>query len=134
VEEFEVSSPGLGTLRWPGTTDVRSVLPRLAEIVAFRPLGVTLYPSAADQGLDEGSAAAAAVLPKPPPGEGLNKRCVYTMEGVWAKDRQTGEYLLDAKSVGAFRQQLLRKADLMQASMVGYDHRKGEWTVEVPHF
>ena len=40
----------------------------------------------------------------------------------------------DAKSVGAFRQQLLRKADKMGARMLGYDHQKGEWTIEVAHF
>ena len=62
------------------------------------------------------------------------RQCVYTMEGVWARDRTTGEFLTDAKSVGVFRQQLLRKADKMGARMVGYDHNEGRWTIEVAHF
>ena len=28
---------------------------------------------------------------KPPAGEGLNRRCEVTMEGVWPRDRKTGE-------------------------------------------
>ena len=113
---------------------MRAALPKLDRIIVFRPHGVMVYPSAADLGEHGGGAGAEEEVPKPAPGEGLNKRCMYTMEGVWAKDRQTGEYLADAKSVGVFRQQLLRKADRMQAAMIGYDHVKGEWTVEVPHF
>ena len=35
---------------------------------------------------------------------------------------------------GSRRPQLLRKADRMGARMVGYDHQKGEWTLEVAHF
>ena len=73
-------------------------------------------------------------VPKPPPGEGLNKRCVYTMCGVWVRDRMSGVYLTDSKSIGAFRGQLLRKADAMGVSMLGYDYQKGEWSVEVLHF
>lgn len=56
------------------------------------------------------------------------------MQNVWVRDRTTGEFLQDAKSIGAFRQQLLRKADRMGARMVDYDHHKGEWIIEVAHF
>ena len=121
VEDFEVSKPGCGTLRWPGKSDVRKVVARLAAVVKLSPHEVRLYDHV------EG-------LPKPPPGEGLNKQCVYTMANVWARDRLTGDFLTDAKSVGAFRAQLLRKADRMGARMVGYDHQTGEWTIEVAHF
>ena len=41
---------------------------------------------------------------------------------------------LSHRSVGAFKGQLLRKADRMGAKMIGYDHNKGEWTIEVAHF
>ena len=37
IEDFEVSRPGCGSLRWSGRTDLRAVLPRLAEIVRFKP-------------------------------------------------------------------------------------------------
>ena len=50
------------------------------------------------------------------------------------RDRATGEYLVDAKSIAAFRAQLLRKADKMGARMIEYDAQKGEWTIEVAHF
>ena len=56
------------------------------------------------------------------------------MENVWARDRNTGEFLSDVKSSGAFRAQLLRKADRMGARMVDYDYSKGEWSIEVAHF
>lgn len=121
IEDFEVSRPGCGSLRWSGRTDLRAVLPRLAEIVRFKPHQVLVYDSV------DG-------LPKPPPGEGLNKKCTYIMEGVWARDRVSGDFLSDAKSIAAFRAQLLRKADRMQARMVGYDHQRGEWAIEVAHF
>ena len=71
---------------------------------------------------------------KPPPGEGLNKTCIYTMENVWARDRSTGEYLVDAASIGAFRSKLLRAAAKWGAKMLGYDPQRGEWAVEVAHF
>jgi len=119
VEGLELRVAGCGTLRWPGTTDLRGIVGSLDEIVRFRPHEVRVYDGA---------------IPKPPTGEGLNKRCYYTMENVWARDRLTGDYLMDTKSIGAFRTQLLRKADRMGASMHGYDHQRGEWTIEVAHF
>ena len=118
IDGFELSAPGCGRMRWPGRTDVRDLLDQLGDIVKFRVQGVSVYEGA----------------PKPPPGEGLNKQCFYTMENVWVRDRNTGEFLTDAKSIGAFRGQLHRKADRMGARMVDYDHQKGEWTVEVAHF
>ena len=121
VDNFEVEVAGVGRLRWPGKTDVRAELPRLSEVVKLSPHQVLVYDNVPG-------------LPKPPPGEGLNKLCEYTMCGVWAKDRQTGEYLSDAKSLSTFRSQLLRKADRMQARMVSYDATAGEWVIEVPHF
>ena len=36
---------------------------------------------------------------RPAKGEGLNKLCVYTMEGVWPKDKSTNERLRDARSL-----------------------------------
>ena len=65
---------------------------------------------------------------------GLNKPCIYTMEDVFTKERSTGEYLTDAKSVTAFRAQLQRSADKNGGKMLGYDPQRGEWTIEVPHF
>ena len=118
IDNFEVSAPGKGRLRWPGRTDVRGALDKLGEIVKFRVQGVSVY-----EGGD-----------KPAPGEGLNKQCVYTMENVWARDRATGEFLTDARSIGAFRTQLLRKADRMGARHVSYDHQRGEWTIEVANW
>ena len=91
---------------------------KLGDILQFRPQGVSVYSSGE----------------KPPPGEGLNKHCLYTMENVWARDRTTGDFLADAKSIGAFRTQLVRKADKMGAKMILYDHNTGEWTIEVAHF
>ena len=120
VDNFEVSVPGCGKLRWPGLTDVTALVGILPRVVQFKPHEVRVYSD--------------SVLEKPLPGEGLNKRCLYTMENVWARDRATGEYLVDAKSIAAFRAQLLRKADKMGARMIEYDAQKGEWTIEVAHF
>lgn len=118
IEGFEVAQPGKGTLRWPGKTDVRGVLEQLSTIVQFRQQGVSVYAHGG----------------KPRAGEGLNKLCRYTMENVWARDRTTGDFISDAKSIGAFRAQLLRKADQMGAKMLAYDDQKGEWTIAVQHF
>jgi hypothetical protein len=53
------------------------------------------------------------------------------MEGVWARDKRTAHYLLDARSVAAFRAQLQRKADKLGLRMLSYNHERGLWRVEV---
>jgi len=120
IDEFEVSLPGYGTLRWPGRTDVRDVLPHLGRVIQFEKRRVHVYSK--------------GPVEKPPPDHGLNKPCIYTMEDVFTKERSTGEYLTDAKSVTAFRAQLQRSADKNGGKMLGYDPQRGEWTIEVPHF
>ena len=102
------------------SADVSAIVDQIDAVVQLRMHEVRVYADPA--------------VPKPPLGVGLNKPCLYTMENVWARDRTTGAFLADAKSVGVFRQQLLRKADKMGARMVDYDHQRGEWTIEVAHF
>ena len=51
-----------------------------------------------------------------------------------ADAKAKAEFLADAKSIGAFRAQLLRKADRMGARHVSYDHQRGEWTIEVANW
>ena len=55
---------------------------------------------------------------KPRLGEALNKRFIYTMENVWARDKRTGSYLTDARSVAAFRAQLQRKAEKLSLQSI----------------
>ena len=119
VEGFSVSVEGMGSLSWPGLTDVSAIVHSLEKVIIFRPHEVRVYTDG---------------VPKPPLGEGLNKRCVYTMGGVWVRDRITGRYLSDPKSIEAFRAQLLRKADRMGARMLGYDHQRGQWKIELTGF
>ena len=71
---------------------------------------------------------------KPPAGEGLNRRCEVTMEGVWPRDRKTGEDLRDARSVQAFRTKLQDHANRIGARMLGYDGELGLWRFQVDHF
>ena len=119
IENFEVSKPGFGTLFWPGRTDVRTVVQHGIEAI----LSIDKYRVKVYQG----------PIPIPAVGEGLNKRCVYTMEDVWARG-PNGEYLRDARSLERLRAQLQRNADRFPARMVGYDVQRGEWTVEVDHW
>jgi len=119
VEDFEIEAPGLGSLSWPGATDLRPVRNILDKVVVFGPHEVRVYPDG---------------MTKPREGAGLNKRCVYTMQSVWARDKNTGEYLLDPKNVAMFRAQLQRKAERMEARMLDYNSSKGEWRIEVDHF
>ncbi|EOD13372.1 hypothetical protein EMIHUDRAFT_256845 [Emiliania huxleyi CCMP1516] len=118
VEDFELSCPGLGSLVWPGVTDLRGLPGKLDGVVKFGSHEVLLYPD-----LPEAL--------KPRPGEALNKRFIYTMENVWARDKRTGSYLTDARSVAAFRAQLQRKADKLGIRMLSYSHERGLWRVEV---
>jgi len=118
VEAFEVSRPGLGSIVWPGLTDLRGLPTKLDSLVKFGPHEVVLYPNVPDE-------------LKPSPGEALNKRFIYTMEGVWARDKRSALYLLDARSVAAFRAQLQRKADKLGLRMLSYNHERGLWRVEV---
>jgi len=119
VDCFELHRPGFGSLMWPGLTDLRKLRDQLDTIVRFEKQEVKVYPMGVE---------------KPPKGEGLNKRCVYTMEEVWPKDRRTEYILTDARSVQAFKAQLQRKADRLGARMLSYNHERGLWRIEVSHF
>ena len=92
---------------------------QLASVVVFSERHVLVYPSADA---------------KPPAGEGLNRRCEVTMEGVWPRDRKTGEDLRDARSVREFRAKLQNQADRLGASMLEYDGELGRWRFRVEHF
>ena len=118
VEDFEVSRPGLGAIVWPGLTDLRGLPTKLDSLVKFGSREVVLYPNVPEE-------------LKPRPGEALNKRFIYTMEGVWARDKRTSHYLLDARSVATFRNQLQLKADRLGVRMLSYNHERGLWRVEV---
>lgn len=56
VEAFEVSRPGLGSIVWPGLTDLRGLPTKLDSLVRFGPHEVVLYPNVPDE-------------LKPPPGQ-----------------------------------------------------------------
>ena len=117
--DFEVGIRGVGRLLWPGTTDVSEYASRMAEVVTFKPHGVDVFTNAS--------------VPRPAAGEGLNKRCHYTMCDVFVHDGY-GMLLHDAESINAYRKQLNHKAEKMGAHMLGYDSREGEWTIEVDFF
>jgi len=120
IDNFEVSRPGYGTLRWPRRTDVRALVEHgLKAVLCIEKHLVKLY---------QGS------VPKPSVGEGLNKECEYTMEDVWARG-PSGEYLQDARSLERFRRELQRSAEKFGAArVVGYDAERGEWIVELAHW
>ena len=118
--DFEVGIRGVGRLLWPGTTDVSEYASRMAEVVTFKPHGVDVFTNAS--------------VPRPAAGEGLNKRCHYTMCDVFAHDKYTGLLLTDSQSIDALCSQLINKAENMGARMLGYDSLSGEWTVEVSSF
>ena len=71
---------------------------------------------------------------KPPPGQGLNRRAQLTMEGIWPRDKRTGEDLRDARSVQQFRAKLQGQADRMGVRMLSYDGELGCWRFQVEHF
>ncbi|KAL3904952.1 MAG: hypothetical protein SGPRY_011095, partial [Prymnesium sp.] len=71
---------------------------------------------------------------KPPVGEGLNKRAIYTMHGVWPHNKGTQEYFFDAISAANFREKLQRKAEAISARFLSYSTSTGEWRLQVNHF
>ena len=120
VVDFELRRPGYGAVRWLEPVDLRGgLLGQLASVVVFSEREVLVYPSG---------------VAKPPPGEGLNRRCHVSMEGVWPRDRKTGEDLRDARSVQQFRAKLQSHADRLGATMLGYDGELGLWRFQVEHF
>jgi nuclear pore complex protein Nup98-Nup96 len=120
VVDFELRRPGYGAVRWLEPVDLRGgLLGQLASVVVFSEREVLVYPSG---------------VAKPPPGEGLNRRCHVSMEGVWPRDRKTSEDLRDARSVQQFRAKLQSHADRLGATMLGYDGELGLWRFQVEHF
>jgi len=117
VSDLEVRRKGFGTLRWKGITDVHDLVERgLREIISIERHQVEMY---------RGS--------PPPKGEGLNKECEYTMEGLWARG-PSNEILRDERALGRFGDELRKNAERMKARMVSYDPQLGEWTVVLSEF
>jgi len=116
VLDFELSRPGHGSLRWPGKTDLRGLVDKLDVLVKILEQKVIVYPPG---------------IERPPAGHGLNKRCIYVMEGVWPRDKGNRERLRDARSLQRFKVQLQRNADRVCVKMLGYDEQAGVWSVEV---
>ena len=56
------------------------------------------------------------------------------MEGIWPRDKRTGEDLRDARSVQQFRAKLQGQADRMGVRMLSYDGELGCWRFQVEHF
>ena len=56
------------------------------------------------------------------------------MDGVWPRDKRTGEDLRDPRSLQQFRLKLQAQADRMGARMLKYDGELGRWRFEVEHF
>lgn len=137
VTDFTVGRDGEGSITWPGTTDVRGLhLDAIVRIVGGDVMVYQQAPrpapaSADDSGADDIEAAQAAAeisAPRPPKGQGLNKRARITILGVVPSEDEYGR-----PNVRGTEATLREHTASMRASFLAYDPGQGAWTFEIPH-
>lgn len=108
VDNFEISRPHYGSVKFPGLTDLRSL--SLDDIVAFDQGSLTLYPD----------------MEKPPTGTELNKEAVVTL---YVRPPPTN---VKRRSEDVLRARLVKISAEFGGQFISYDN--GEWIFRVPHF
>lgn len=107
IDNFEVCRRGLGSIKWPGITDVRGL--DLDQIISIDEGTVTVYPDSS---------------PQPPIGTGLNKAAVISL-----KVKREARSPEEATKLQERIQYLTKMAG---HSFISYDLDK--WIFSVPDF
>lgn len=106
---------GVGSMYFHGETDVRDVLPHLADVVQLQPGEVVVYPHPGT---------------KPPVGTGLNKAADITLFGCMPKTRG----FADHKAKERYRRRVKQMTEDKGAEFLDYDCERGTWKFRVSHF
>lgn len=117
VKDFAVIRQGLGEVVWAGETDVTGL--DIDNTVDIRFREIRVYP--------EGTEC-------PPVGEGLNKRAVVHLHGIWKKDRVTRGIMKDAVAAANMVERLKVHCEKGGLRFIGYDVKAGTWSFEADHF
>ncbi|KAL7753515.1 hypothetical protein RI367_001290 [Sorochytrium milnesiophthora] len=117
VENFSVSVPGVGTVRFLEPVDLSDVpLDSIAgNIVCIEHSVACLYPKARE---------------RPPHGQGLNVPVRIELYGCWVKDRATGQPIKDP-SDPRMENHINKLRSRRKTSFVDYDIKTGKWVFEV---
>eukprot|EP01135_Chromosphaera_perkinsii_P008727 Nk52_evm60s1444 gene=Nk52_evmTU60s1444 len=119
VENFEIGRDGVGSVMFPGVTDVRQL--NLDEIVFFEPKEISLYPIESE---------------KPEVGKGLNKRAQVRLCKIFPTDKRTRETISDPDHLRKRKYDLKLKkmCSKMGSKHISFDFEEGTWVFEVEHF
>ncbi|KAJ3079296.1 hypothetical protein HK102_003875, partial [Quaeritorhiza haematococci] len=127
VEDFSVTLPGVGTVKFLETVDLlaasptgdRTGLPQIpGKVIIFQPKVLTVYP-------DE--------TKKPPVGMGVNVPAEVYLEGCWPIDKATRKPILDP-SDPRYDRHLQKLEEMPETQYIGFHPSTGTWRFRVEHF
>ena len=125
VENFQVSVPAYGSVRWLHPVDLLSVAKSksgiesiLGSIIIIEPQLVTVYPE------DAGKA---------PEGMGLNLPAEINLIGVFPRNKKTGE-IIDNDTDPLFHKHLKKLKTMPDTKFLGFEVVSGTWKFRVEHF
>jgi hypothetical protein len=135
--------PAFGAITWPGDTDVRCL--DLERILRIERGDVVVYrdPESDVDGSEGDDDEDGVTERRPPPGVGLNKSAVVTLEGVFpdaefvqsVRDAGYRGAVTDAEVTARFSDTLRRHCEgAMGAVFQGYEPSRGVWRFALPHF
>jgi hypothetical protein len=115
VQNLTVTKPGVGSITFPGITDIRGL--DIASIVHLDIGEVLVYPESDN---------------KPPPGEGLNRQATITLYQCWPSDDHT--QLLNPAKAEKYRNKIKAMTEKKNAHFMDYDCSTGVWMFQVEQF
>jgi len=118
VSNFTVLKPGVGSIKFFGTTDIRGL--DIDRYIQFQEHEIVVYPNEAD---------------KPFVGEGLNKPCRISLEQCFPIDKVTNRPIIDLARNEEFTKKLKKRAKNWGVDHISYEMApNGTWTFEVKNF
>jgi hypothetical protein len=115
VQNLTVTKPGVGSITFPGITDIRGL--DISSIVHLDIGEVLVYPDSES---------------KPPPGEGLNRQATITLYQCWPSDDHT--QLLNPTKAEKYRNKIKAMTEKKNAHFLDYDCSTGVWMFQVEQF
>jgi nuclear pore complex protein Nup98-Nup96 len=115
VDKLTISNPGIGSISFTGPVDIRGL--DFEAVVQLHIGEVLVYPDAEQ---------------KPPPGEGLNRAAVVTLQQCWPSDDPHA--LMDPGKAEKYRRKIKAMTEKKNATFVDYDCNTGVWVFQVEQF
>ncbi|XP_054715876.1 nuclear pore complex protein Nup98-Nup96-like [Uloborus diversus] len=119
VTDFTVGRIGYGKVIFPGRTNVAGL--NIDEIVLFHKREINVYPNDKE---------------KPSIGEGLNRKAVVILEGIWPTDKTTHSPIKDPERISSsgYAEKIASRTSRIGAKFIDYIPVTGSWIFEVDHF